>query len=474
MKIVLVIFAVLAFLETAIAETNVEYLSRKLSIGYVDNPNASTNPYDTITPEQVIAGSGPSAFFTRPECAPFRELVGALYKPGTTDGVRHANFQRYLANLVRLQDQPIVIVLINDEPAPLTNSINLANMWINGNGRVWPHAGRWSPPVASGSGSFGGYFTFGNHTLLHDSQFSRAAYRLGVFAHEMTHTQDTAQWRAHLFGPYSYGSDGSHSIDEVIPDPIAAYGEAIANVMHMLVDPGTVRMFYQMFSDAEACIVVDRRPPGAVSGRTGTEAGGSVSTAAARRYAFRLINDLQSDGISPMTSGPSWMSADAFTRLNRTSALYRLRDLPVRYYVRNETIMALTIYYTTNSVGFDRMIGVYRRAVRATNESSSPAFGNFVHFMAETAHGGDLTASPGPDAPMKGFLPLALFDYFTRFSATDASTYKRALEFGTGPDDWVDAYFSSGFRERVRSSINLSRLTSGDIERIRAALNLPN
>jgi hypothetical protein len=139
-----------------------------------------------------------------------------------------------------------------------------------------------------------------------------------------------------------------------------------------------------------------------------------------------------------------------------------MRDLPVRYFVRNETIMALTIYYTTTVVGFDRMIGVYRRAVRASDEVSSPAFGNFVHFMADAAHGGALAATPRPDTPMRGF------------SATDASSYKRALEFGTGPDDWVDAYFSSGFRDRVRSAINLSRLSVGDIERIRTALNLPS
>lgn len=471
-KAILFALAGLASAVPALAETNAEYIARKVSVGYVDNPNTPA-PIDVITPEAVIAGTGTSQFFTRPECAPLREMANAMFKPGTTDGVNHATFQRYLANIIRLQDRPILIMLINDNAAPIANGLSVNNAWINGNGHVWPHASRWNPPVAVGGGSYGGYFTFGNYELLHNPQFSQSANRLGVFLHEMTHTQDTAQWRAHMYGPYSYGTGGHYTV-EVVPDPSAAYSEAIANFMHMLVDRREVRDHFNWFTDPNAIILVDRRPRGDTPAPTTDEAGRTVRTSTARRVSFRLIEDLRRLGINPLTSAPAGYSAEAFTRLNRTSAFYRLRDLPASVVARNEEIFALVIYYTNFTIGFDRMIQVYRRAIRSTDETSSPVFGNFVHFMAETANGGPLTGTPSSTTPVRGFLPLALFDYFTRFAATDATSYKRALEFSDGPDDWVDTYFSSGIRARVRAAINLDSLSGGDIERIRAALNLPN
>lgn len=448
------------------AETDAEYLARKITVGYLHNPYTTTPSWTTINPADVIAGNGSGPFYTAPESEKLRELVNAMFKSGNTGGVDHGRFQRILAAIVKFRDLPIQVLLVNDNSGPLT-SVTAAHgsLWINTNRHIWPYANKWNPPRAVGSGSFGGLFSFGNWELNNNAQFNRAAYRLGVFLHEMTHTQDTSEWRGHLFGPYSYGV-GGHSVDEIVPDLAAAYGEGIANFMHMWLDTTEATNRFNWFKDNQSLVLIDRQPPAPAPGATS-------GVVAGHRYAFQQIAQLSARGINPLTASqfpPAYQTW--FAGINATKALYTIDSLPADFVGRNEEIMALVIHHSAQLIGFSRMDSVYRRAIRSTDMTSSPMYGNFVHFMAEAANGGPINSSPGPTTAVRGFYPLALFDYFTRFKATDKAAYKQALEFGTGPDEWVDAYFDSGFRQRVKDSINLSTLSTADIGRIRTALNL--
>jgi hypothetical protein len=137
-------------------------------------------------------------------------------------------------------------------------------------------------------------------------------------------------------------------------------------------------------------------------------------------------------------------------------AFYRISDLPARFIIHNELVLALVFAeYTRRHIG----LGSYVRAIRLANQqiiaqkaqlksygsrATISSIANFTQALCEVGAGGvNPTETSVSAEPSPSLLPLAYLDYFTGLAAQTQAEFS-ALFDDQLSDAWVELYWTVG------------------------------
>ncbi len=445
------IAAGLSFIRNSEAQSNKQLLIDKLLIYYVANPNSASGSTVLINNSQVSRAQYNGAFWSNSNMSGAQQLVKALLGSSSNGG--DANLQRLAAKIIDIRSKPVIVYLLDDSGISLnSNARSNYGACLSGNNKSWPCARAYSGtnPVA-GQMSLGTYYLT---TYLPSSRSSSniKQYRFATFLHELTHTQDHADGRYHLFylGTtwFHYGADGDHYHVEVIPNIVSSYKEGIANVFAMAFDDKFYRDGLDWFARGGNIYV--EYPP------TGTTGGPSE---------IWLVRELQREGINPVRN---------VTLSGVRYAEYRMGMIPVRYITRNEYILAIILESVRREVGTARYVQYLTYAnSELFGVCSFPIAVLFDHLCSMGLPSGISRPSELNTTPIdRSFLfPLALADYFTGYRASNKNEFRLMFEEQPVMDPWINLYWDIE-RPGIMSAAPLSSVSGNPIINIKRALGM--
>ena len=183
-----------------------------------------------------------------------------------------------------------------------------------------------------------------------------------------------------------------------------------------------------------------------------------------------LYNQLQRAGAHELT--PSSGGGPAGTAY----AYYRIRDLPARFIVHDEYILALTFSEYARHMGLTRFLAALQ-ANDATlfRVSTSPVAQLYNTLCTAGLNGRPLSSVTGVNeaGPKPYLLPLAYADYFTGYNAHTKADYASIFENMLRPE-WVDLYWD-GYKDEVRAAVPIGgtrKLDFGDLTTIAITLGV--
>lgn len=426
-----------------------QVLRDRLEFQYVTNVASNTAPLlDTAA---IYGGTESGAFWTNGSMANLQTMVRALLRDRANGGDDRLQHIARLILDVTPDNRKVRVVMFDDVTAPLTGGTNSWGGCIQSNGTAWPCA------------TFTDSATHVGLMWLGPANFT-GPRRFGTFVHELTHTQDRSDGRAHQFTVggtnYRYGSDGRHFDVELIPNLAMTYKEGLANAVRLLYDHRSARRYFKVFAANDYLWVERNGPP----------AGSRINQDA------WLYRNILAAGGTEATLPPGFPS----NRLTRSNyAPFRFRDLPAKYIIHNEYVLAMIISRYADHVSADRIFN----GVADVNAALFGASGSGIAILFESLCSSGLPAGRTIDDiaaarvnvsdPQPYLIPLAYVDYFTNYSTSSAAEFAQLFE-NQLPDAWIQLYWE-GVREIVRGAVpgpNAEQPTPGHLTDIAIALNV--
>lgn len=452
------LFAALALLmlagSAAADEADRQYLVGKLSFRYVNVPNDTSSTPAVLDNAAIGAGTETGAFWTNTRIPGLQGLVRSLLKPAGRGG--DGNMQYVVSRVVKILDRPVMIVLLNDTGPALTGvAMDHWDACDDGNGRAWPCASNASTSddqrercaqvnhqaaPARRDAHWAGSMTLGQAAF----NGGTAGSATGTFVHELVHTQDRSDRREHMFlvskHEYAYGSDGTHYDVEAVPNLAATYQEGIANAVMMTVDNQSRSDMFNWFARNDVMMVEKTKlAPG-----TGAGAGPCWSVVTMPSDDIWLYNQLHGAHVHEVTRTPNPYPNYAY---------FRIRDLPPKFIVHNENIIALVFSEYARHLSLPKFLAALK-ANDATifRVSTSPIAQLYNTLCRAGLDGRPLSAVTNVNeaGPKPYLIPLAYADYFTSYASRTKDEYASIFE-GMLPHEWVDLYWD-GYKDEVRAA----------------------
>lgn len=444
------------------AATPRERIASYLLIYYVSDPNNANPRYrpQLLDPKDLLAGRETADFWNDPDIPGLQDLVRGLVMEPTDPDTRR--FQAAVADLLDVRGKRVAVYLIDDAGHPLRDDGKVAEeryaASVDGDGTgVWPSSQDDEALSLTGE-ELAGSFSTGEVNL------SSVSYARSTFVHELTHVQALSDGQPHLYFvggvSFSYGEDGSHASNELLPNLSMVYDEAVANAMEMLYDPGQVHEAFDWLTDG--AVVVERTRPDA-----------KKAAATDLMPDVWLFDELKAAGARefPATSrgGPQY-------------AQFGMEDFPGRYLLHNETAMAVVLAESARrTVGrrgllraLYRTNQVVKRARKSTtrqNRVSQQELASLLTELGEEILGGtDPTTALVSGGPMDHLLPLAYLDYMI---GRDAATKEAFADLFGGQLDpaWLQVYWEVGRPrlDEILPAVTQIPRTFADLDTIQAA-----
>lgn len=457
-RILYILLLVISLLGTSqISAAPRDVLRNKLTFYYAANPNTATRQV------QVLNNSNETgAFWQNRNIAGLHKLVRALLRDSNNGG--DSILQYYAAKVIGINNKGVAVYLLDDQSQTLNQSSRntyyacLNKIGTTNTYRAWPCASGFSQTSSlSGRMALGAnYF----HSIATGSPSQNLLKsKFGTFIHELMHTQDYTDVRAHLYwwnGKFrGYGMDRNHYGVEVIPNMANTFGEGIANAIRLMYDSASETKFFdKWFAVNELAYVEKTTPP----------AGAGVSPN------MWLYRQLRAAGVQEfvypqarINSLPAARRAKLQAFLNNY-ALYRIRNLPARFIIKNEYILAMILAKYMQHVDPNRFYtgirSVNASLGRITSRAGMSGSGIAVLFeeLCEIGLPSGQTLQSVSGQSISGrktyLLPLAFADYFTAYRSTTKSQFKALFE-NSMPNGWIDLYWD-GYKDTVRQAVSMS------------------
>jgi hypothetical protein len=386
-----------AFADAAADRT---YIMSKLKFYYVANPNTDTTR--TLLSLSASATDDRNVFGGNAAMNSMKTFLKALLNDRAHGG--DESFQFAFKEILKIRDKVLAVFMYNDAVPFNTFAKNTFINCTDASGYEWPCA------TNSKTGPYFGKIHIGQHFFGAQS----AVNAQFVLLHELTHTQDMSDFPQHAFyvngNWYHYGADATHYYDEAIPSMGFAFMEGIANA------------FAYQFSGAQSYgpalatwwspsreIIVEMATP--------------PMTAGAHSDIW-LYTQLTAAGVVPVSTSGGY-------------AHYRLSQLPARFIVHNEMVIANILLAYMYNISFTRVA----RALKTYNQGSASVFsgnGTLQTMMTVLCQAGlpeSMQAQSFPScanlpARKEYLLPLAYADYFTGFSSTSLTAFNQLFDNG--------------------------------------------
>jgi len=454
------------------------YLRNKISFRYVAQPNQTASSPVVLDNIGIWQGKETGAFWTNASIPGLKAIVRALLQEPGKGG--DGNLQFVASQIIHIQDKPVIIMLLDDTGPAMTQAAY--NMWdacTDGSGHAWPCAfnfavrddgaancasARKSTPPARHD-AWAGQMALGQAVFAGDKDWATS-----TFIHELVHTQDRSDGRAHMFWvsnkSYHYGADGTHFGVEAIPNLAATYQEGIANTLRLVVNQARREEMFQWFANNDVIYVEKAVHP------EGTGVGTTLpcyTSVTAPSEDVWLYNQLKRAGVPEITpSGPPPAGTGY--------AYYHVRDLPPRFIVHDEYILALTFSEYARHMGLTRFLDALR-----TNDatlfrvSTSPVAQLYNTLCFAGLNGRSLQSVVGVNesGPKPYLIPLAYADYFTGYKSKSKADYASIFEDLLRPE-WVDLYWD-GYKDEVRAAVPIGgskKMEFGDLTTIAITLGV--
>jgi hypothetical protein len=448
--------ALLLSASAASAQTDRDYLKNKLSFRYVGTPNNLSSAVEVLDNAAVASGTENGTFWASPAVSGLQGMVRKLLKAPGQGG--DANLQYVVAKTVKIQDRPVMILMVNDVTAPL--SADAMNHWDacdDGAGHAWPCASnasttddqrqqcaesRHQTPPARLDATWAGQMTLGQAAF----NGGTAGSATGTFVHELVHTQDRSDRRAHMFTisrhSYHYGSDGTHYDIEAVPNLASTYQEGIANAVMMTVDTREAQRLFDWFANNDVMMVEKNVPVPPGTGAGAAPCWTVVTTPSADIW---LYNQLTAAHVREVQRTPNPYPNYAY---------FRIRDLPPRFIVHNENIIALVFSEYARHLGLQKFMDALKTNDRTIFRVSTSPIAQLYNTLCRAGlEGRPLSAVTGVNeaGPKPYLIPLAYADYFTAYRSQSKDDYKSIFE-NMLPQEWIDLYWD-GYKDAVRSAV---------------------
>lgn len=408
----LLLMSVISFKSFADAAADRAYILSKLKFYYVANPNTDTTR--TLLSLSSSATDARNVFGGNAAMTPMVTFLKALLNDRATGG--DESFQFAFKEILKIRDKVLAVFLYNDA-VPFNNFAK--NTFINcvdAQGYEWPCA------TNSRTGPYFGKIHLGQHFFTAQSA-NNAKF---VLLHELTHTQDMSEFPQHPFYVngrwYHYGSDGAHFYEEAVPSMGFAFMEGIANAFAYQFGGG------QTYGPALATWFTPNREILVEMATPAPTAGASPD--------IWLYTQLTAAGVTPISTNGGY-------------ARYRLSQLPARFLVHNEMVIANILLAYMYNISFTRVA----KALRTYNVGPTSVFsgrGNLQTMMTVLCQAGlpeSMRAQSFPscaDLPARKeyLLPLAYADYFTSFSTTTKAAFKQLFDNDMN-EQMIDCYWDN-------------------------------
>lgn len=408
-RLSLIAIAILFFCATvskaqSLEEQTRQYLREKLVFYYVDNPGvakpANWGTAFEINKNDIAANKDiTSPVWTSANNLGLKNLLIKILRPSANGG--DARLQRIMRNILLVTDKKVYVYLYNDVPnvAPhktWTDTIYCTNKsaYAAGhNNASWPCANTFTNRNLDATGHIGIGAHFFSPTRTTGS-WSGEKDKGHVFLHELVHTQIPLVLESTLT-VNMYGSDGGHSLYELIPSRNSAFNEGIAtSFAYRYYLPSNLAMT-KWYND-NSILYVDNLK----------------SCSATSTQAHCLQTRLTKASVA----------AEA-TCWHDTAACYKLRNIPSNLLMYNENVSANILYEYMQHFGSEMML--VRDIKAATTEMAKSTNYTFAPLFKEMVKSGlnfSNSSKPAGTRTHGQFLPIAIVDYFTGYQVKDKVT----------------------------------------------------
>jgi hypothetical protein len=382
------------------------YILSKLKFYYIANPNTDTTK--TLLTMSSSATDPRNVFGGNASMSSMVVFLKSLLNDAATGG--DISFQSSFKQILSIRDKVLAVFMYNDVTPFNTFAKNTFINCVDAAGYQWPCA------TNSRTGPYFGKIHIGRHFFSAQS----AVNARFVLLHELTHTQDMSDFPQHPFyvngSWYHYGADGTHYYDEAVPSMGFAFMEGIANA------------FAYQFGGAQTygpTLATWFSPTREIQVEMATP---SPSPTAGASSDIWLYTQLTAAGVTPISTSGGY-------------ARYRINQLPARFIVHNEMVIANILLAYMYNISFTRVA----RALKQYNLGPTSVFsgnGNLQTMMTVLCQAGlqeSMQAQSFPscaDFPDRKeyLLPLAYADYFTGFSTTSLSAFNQLFDNGMNAD----------------------------------------
>jgi len=434
------------------ADTDQKYLRNKISFRYVDQPNNLAVAPEILDNIGITQGTERGTFWASSQVPKLQGMVRALLREPGKGG--DSNLQYVPARIIGVLDKPVVILLINDTAAALTSAA--FSQWEacdDGAGHAWPCAynmatmddSRAECAKSLGKAAPARRDAWGGQVILGETAFKDdLGWATSTFIHELVHTQDRSDGRAHMFWvsgqSYRYGADGSHFHVEAVPNLAMTYKEGIANTLRLVVNGKRREEMFNWFANDDVVLVEKALvPPGTGPGAL------PCFTVTTPSEDVWLYDQLKKAGAHEIIRNPN---------PNPGYAAFKIRDIPPRFIVHNEYILALTFSEYARHLGLAKFMDALK-----TNDatlfrvSTSPVAQLYNTLCFAGLNGRSLSSVVGvnENGPKPYLIPLAYADYFTGYKAATKAEFAAIFE-GMLRSEWVDLYWD-GYKDEVRAAV---------------------
>ncbi|HYR53106.1 MAG TPA: hypothetical protein VET83_10915 [Candidatus Dormibacteraeota bacterium] len=455
------------------------YLRNKVSFRYVAAPNDTARAPAVLDNIGIWGGTETGAFWSNPNIPGLKNMVRALLQEPGHGG--DGNLQYVAAQIIKVLNKPVIIMLLDDTGTAMNRgAYRKWDACTDGHGHAWPCASNMATgddsrercarelhqAVPARRDAWAGQMALGQAVFNGDLNWATS-----TFIHELVHTQDRSDGRAHMFWmssrSYHYGADGTHYGVEAIPNLAATYQEGIANTLRLVVHAGRRQEMFDWFANNDVVYVEKALHP------EGTGVGDTLpcyTSVTAPSPDVWLYNQLRRAGIRELSPSGGDVPADT------GYAYYRIRDLPPRFIVHDEYILALTFSEYARHMGLPRfMAALQANDATLFRVSTSPVAQLYNTLCFAGLNGRPLSSVTGVNeaGPKPYLLPLAYADYFTGYNARSKSDYAAIFENMLRPE-WVDLYWD-GYKDEVRAAVPISagrRPDFGDLTTIAITLGV--
>ena len=454
------------------------YLRNKISFRYVAQPNQTAALPLVLDNIGIWGGTETGAFWSNPNIPGLKAVVRSLLQQPGHGG--DGNLQYVASQIIKVLNKPVIIMLLDDTGPAMTGAAY--DQWdacTDKHGHAWPCAFNFAThddalancardahsAVPARHDAWAGQMALGQAVFNGDPDWATS-----TFIHELVHTQDRSDGRAHMFWmsstSYHYGADGTHFGVEAVPNLAATYQEGIANTLRLVVHSRQRQRMFDWFANNDVVYVEKAlHPEGTGVGDT-LPCWTSVTTPSDDVW---LYNQLQRAGVREVTPSGSPPAGTGY-------AYYRIRDLPARFIVHDEYILSLTFSEYARHMGLPRFLAALQ-ANDATlfRVSTSPVAQLYNTLCFAGLNGRPLSSVTGVNeaGPKPYLIPLAYADYFTSYNARTKSDYAAIFE-GMLRSEWVDLYWD-GYKDEVRAAVPISasrRPDFGDLTTIAITLGV--
>lgn len=419
-----------------------KYLMDHLSFYYVSDPNDETGKAYKLDNQAIASGKKEGEFWSDSTLMPLPQLVQALICNHIASDEKNRGdefLQINTSDILKIMDKPVQIWLYNDNE-PLEELPNdKYNPCTDLFGYVWPCASTFNRKEQEAD-FWAGYMHLGienltpdlspNDSSFFDDPFTNAAT---TFLHMLMHTQDQSRLKAHMHHPYENdrwyetGENEQHFVVEAAPTLLSAYQEGIANIYALDYHIADFFRAYHWFYKNDYLLIE-------------TELYEDESDIAAKNLLYDQISEVAGKG-DYIPDMPGHRG-------------YKIQDLPARFLIHNEIIIALLFSGLDNRIDITQIITKTHAEIADPKLSSNPLATLFKYACEaglpekETV----LTVLDLPDTQSKPYLlPLAYADFFTLCKAQNKTEFSEI--FGDGlPQPWIDLYWHKA-RAKVKKAV---------------------